>query len=589
MSGTPATVLWGYTKGSRGRLGSLMLLELLSNAAVLIQPLVASWVLDSLEADEELVTPVVLLAVVGVLGLVLATISHYLLGRLGEGMVLDVRRGLVRGLLHARVGDVTGRPVGDVLARVGSDTTLLRHTLSSALVHGAVAPLVLVAALALMASIDPVLLVVLLVVLVVTSIAEWFALKRMYEAAEHAQDRVAGMLTALQRTLIAFRTVKAFGTEDREERAVAEDARAAYRAGVRQAWLDALVQGISIGALEVMFLVVLGVGATRIVSGELQVSDLVAFLLYVTYLRDPVENGADAATSLSEGLAAVSRVQALHELPAEHEEPAGTLARHEEGGLRLDQLCYSHDREPVLRGVSLTAGRGLTVLVGPSGAGKTTVLGLIERFDDPDHGRILLDGADIRGLPRRELRRRLAYVEQEAPLLGETLREAVLYGAPDTAEQDLDEVLRAVALDEWISTLPEGLDTEIGERGARMSGGQRQRLAVARAVLRRAEVLLLDEATSQLDGRSEAQLLRALLDQARVRTVIAVSHRYSLAAHADHVVLLDQGQVLAVDTHEELLRAHPLYRALTNTSDDEVSWRCARAAAAGGDGKITGQ
>jgi ABC-type multidrug transport system fused ATPase/permease subunit len=211
----------------------------------------------------------------------------------------------------------------------------------------------------------------------------------------------------------------------------------------------------------------------------------------------------------------------------------------------------------------------VTVLVGPSGAGKTTLLSLLERFAEPDRGRILLDGVDVRELDLSELRRRISYVQQEAPLLGATIREAATYGADGVDEHRLGRVLAAVGLADWIATLPDGLATEVGERGLQISGGQRQRLAVARALARDSEVLLLDEATSQLDPINERHLVRSLTRESRDRVIIAVTHRMPLVHEADQVVMLRAGLVHARGRHDELL-GDPDYRELAASATTAV-------------------
>ncbi|MGH7867543.1 MAG: ABC transporter ATP-binding protein, partial [Candidatus Dormibacteraceae bacterium] len=304
-----------------------------------------------------------------------------------------------------------------------------------------------------------------------------------------------------------------------------------------------------------------------------------AFLLYVTFLDGPIETLSDAFIEFAEGLAAVRRIEVLRTLPIEAEAMpirVSTIERadwHKESvpEVRFDGVWFGYHDEPVLRDVSFVASRCLTVLVGTSGAGKTTLLSLIERFVDVDKGRVLLDGVDVRELDRDQLRRRLAYVQQEAPLLGDTVHEAMLYGVPNSDSVDIEGALRAVALDSWMSTLPKGLDTPVGERGVAISGGQRQRLAVARALLRNADVLLLDEATSQLDAVSEHTLLESVAREALSGVVLAVTHRLSVAAEADQVVLLDQGGVRATGKHVELLESDAVYRELASSVPVAIS------------------
>ncbi|MFD0485867.1 ATP-binding cassette domain-containing protein [Saccharopolyspora spinosporotrichia] len=229
--------------------------------------------------------------------------------------------------------------------------------------------------------------------------------------------------------------------------------------------------------------------------------------------------------------------------------------------MRFDQVWFGYGDQPVLRDVSIEAVPGLTVLVGSSGAGKTTLLSLAERFVEPERGAVLLDGADVRDLPLAELRGRVAYVQQEAPLLGATIGEAATYGVDDVDEERLRRILESVGLRTWIEGLPLGLDTEVGERGVQISGGQRQRLAVARALARDSEVLLLDEATSQLDPLNEQNLVRSLTRDFRDRVVIAVTHRMPMAYQADQVIMLRHGSVHARGTHDDLL-SDPHYRQL---------------------------
>ncbi|GHE27260.1 ABC transporter ATP-binding protein [Streptosporangium violaceochromogenes] len=586
-------VLWSYTHGMRGTLAGLLLLELASNGAALAQPLVVRAVVDGLEAGKDLVGPVVLLAVIALAGLVLTWLSTYLLERFGQRIVLRVRHRLVRRILGAPVSVVEGRPVGDFLSRVGSDTTVLRHTVTGMLVHGAAAPLTITAAVLMMAGIDPVLLAIVVTMFGLSAVVAVWVLDRVGRASEEAQGHLGGLTSVLQRALVAFRTIKASGTEEHEWGLARQAAHLSYRAAVRAGRSEATVEVVAVTGIELSFIVVLLVGTARTAAGALTLSDLIAFLLYVVYLRGPVETLAMVGSSFAEGLAAVRRVREVEILPSEVDSrpaavaspsPPGALSgqstrstrstrsgredgdgpegRRGNAVLRLEDVWFGYDGRPILRGVTVDVHRGLTVLAGPSGAGKTTVLSLLERFADVERGRILLHGADLRGLDRGDLRRRLGYVQQDAPVLGGTIGESVLYGVPDATRADVAGALRTVGLWSWVGALPSGVDTPVGERGVAISGGQRQRLAVARALLRDPEVLLLDEATSQLDARSERILLRAIVEQAAHRVVLAVTHRMAIASLADQVVLLDDGRVRALGGHDALLSSDALYQEL---------------------------
>jgi ABC-type multidrug transport system fused ATPase/permease subunit len=310
-----------------------------------------------------------------------------------------------------------------------------------------------------------------------------------------------------------------------------------------------------------------------VASGQTSVSTLVAFLLYLFSLAPRVHQLVDTVGQFQAGASAALRLREVERMPAERMDPAPAPVpagpdRPGPASVVFDRVGFSYRAglPPVHRGVSFTVpARGMTALVGPSGAGKTTVFSLIERFHEPDAGRVLLDGRDVRDWPLAELRAAIGYVEQDCPVLAGTLRDNLLFGVPAAAGRQVDDVLRRTRLEALVSRLPQGLDTPVGHRGDRLSGGERQRVAIARALLRTPRLLLLDEATSQLDAANEAALRETVADAARSTTVLVVAHRLSTVTAADRIVVMEEGRVRAVGTHAELLDADALYRDLAAT------------------------
>ncbi|MGW7550275.1 ABC transporter ATP-binding protein [Streptomyces rimosus] len=561
-------VLVSLLRPFRWVLVGVFLLQLAAHGTALIQPLVASSVVEGVRENGGLWGPVTALAVIAVVGMALNYVGVYVHGRVGQRFVLRVRNDLARRIFGARVPEVEGASTGDVLSRVGADTTLLQQTIIRSTIELLIVPFTIVITEVLMLLIDPLLAVLVIVMLTVATVVESWAFQRVTVQSEHAQNYLGAMTGVLQRVLLAFRTVKASRTEKAEAAAFGKEAEGSYRAGVKAARTEAVAETAALGSVEVTFLLVLGIGAIRVSSGALSMGDLVAILLYVVYIQEPIGSLVASAGRLSEGLAAARRVDELLQLPPEATAPhAATPADGRPApGLRLDGVTFGYPNREVLRGVTIDAPVGITVLVGPSGTGKTTVLSLIERFVEPSGGRVLLNGTDIRELDLAELRGRVSYVQQEAPLLGATVRDAASYGVDDVDPVRLEKILDSVGLMEWVRSLPDGLDTEVGERGVHISGGQRQRLAVVRALLRDSEVLLLDEATSQLDPHNERTLLDSLAVHAKDKIVIAVTHRMPIALQATQVIMMEDGRVHAAGHHTALLETEDKYRALIAAS-----------------------
>ncbi|CAM3476793.1 ABC transporter ATP-binding protein [Kibdelosporangium persicum] len=570
--GTPRTgtigcvrTLLGYAKDHWIALSVGLVIALASAAANLAQPLATKSVVDALADGSSLSGPVVTLAVLVVVGSLLAALYTFLLDRTAEKVVFSVRRQLIGRLLRLRIPELDKSAPGDLTARVTSDSTLLQSATTQALISIVKGVAGGVGAVIVMFTLDARLSGLTLGSLAVVGVVMGVLLPKIRRVITRAQEAVGAVGAGLDRALGAARTVKASGAEAREEAAVTDAAREAMRAGFAGAKYSALVGGIMNLAFSVPFLLVLGAGGLWAATGSLELSTLIAFLLTVFYMTEPLGELVQGTTTLQQGLGAVKRIHEVEELAIETDvdqpvEAVGDGAP----GIAVHNVKFQYaGRSAALDGVSFEApAGGRTALVGPSGAGKTTLFALLQRFYEPASGLITVDGVDIAKMTRAEVRRRIGYVEQDAPALAGTIESNLRYAAPDATDEELTEVLRATRLDDLVERLPDGLDTMVGTRGLALSGGERQRLAIARALLRRPQVLLMDEATSQLDARNEVAL-REAIDQAAERcTVLLIAHRLSTVVSADRIVVLERGRVAATGTHDELLSASPLYREL---------------------------
>lgn len=568
-----------YLLEHRGVLSIVVVLSLFGAATSLGQPLLVGQVITRVQEGLDLGPLVWALVGLVVASGLLSGFAHYLLQRTGEGIVLSSRRRLVARLLRLPIREFDARRTGDLVSRVGSDSTLLRAVLTQGLVDSIAGSLVFVGAIIAMAIIDWVLL---LIIVVVVAVALGLALtlgRGIRTASRQAQEKVGDLAASVERAISAVRTIRAAGATDREIAVVDRHATEAYRLGLRVAHVSALVVPVAGIAMQVAFLAVLGVGGYRVASGAIDIAQLVSFILFLFMMVMPLGNFIGAITSVNSALGALGRIQEIIDLPIEGDgdgSAGGLGAGVAEEAISFEDVMFSYaegsvpdgptsperDRT-VLRGVSFTVPRGKrTALVGPSGAGKSTILALIERFYDPEAGVVRLGGVDITAIDRDALRAQIGYVEQDAPVLAGTIRENLVLGRPDADDADCFRVLEAVNLTDVLERTPLGLHAPVGENGVMLSGGERQRLAIGRALLAAPPILLLDESTSSLDGLNEQRLRLAIDAVAENRTLLVIAHRLSTVVDSDQIVVLHKGEVVGVGTHSELVESTPLYRDL---------------------------
>ncbi|MGW2958556.1 ABC transporter ATP-binding protein [Streptomyces sp. NPDC001220] len=563
-------LLLSYVRPHRWALLAGAVLSLLTGATGLLLPLVARGLIEDLSHDRSISGKLLAMAGLVVTNTVVGALGSYVLRRTAESVVLGARRTLSSYLLRLRITAVDRTEPGDLMARITSDTTLLREVTTDSLVALGTGGLTLVATVVMMGVVDPVLLGVTVAVIAGAGMVLGTIVPRINRASRRAQDAVGVMGASLERVLGALRTVKASGAEHREERALHEAAEESWRQSVRAAKWAAAAGNTAGLAMQLAFITVLAVGGARVATGAIGIGTLVAFLLYVFYLMSPIQQVVGAVTQYQTGAGALARIQEALSLPAEPPSEPAELpsAGAEPAAVTFTDVRfrYADDLPYVHHGVGFAIpARGMTAFVGPSGAGKTTVFSLIERFYEPESGTITLDGRPLPDWELPLLRSAIGYVEQDAPVLSGSLKDNLLLGNPEAGEDAVTRVLRTTRLDGLVARLPQGLETLVGHRGTRLSGGERQRVAIARALLRRPRLLLLDEATSQLDAVNEAALRDTVADVARSTTVLVVAHRLSTVTMADRIVVMDTGRVRAVGTHRELVAADPLYAELAAT------------------------
>ncbi|MGA5894516.1 ABC transporter ATP-binding protein [Streptomyces venetus] len=556
-----------------------VLLGLLGVGASLAQPWAIGNLIEAAGGGASMTGPVAQLVGLFCAGALFSSLQAYVIGRAGENIVFDVRQILVGRLLRADLTAFGKESQGDIFTRTVTDTSLARIALAQSLAQLIVSGATVIGGVVLMFLIDLWLMVITMSCLGAASVISVTLARKLRKAALQNRDDTGAFAGGIQRVLSALPTVKASRAESREAARIGELAARTRRSGIRVNSYNALLMPSMNVGTQGALAVVVGVGMSRVARGEMDMAGLTTFIMYLFQLVSPLVMLFMGVGQLVQGRAAIQRVDELARLPQEGDAPAaaagpapyGQLAPHWPA-VEFHDVRFAYrrgkqaERTQVLNGVSFSVPtRGLTAVVGPSGAGKTTMFQLIERFYPVDGGVVRLGGQNVQALPLDTVRGLVGYVQQDSTALRGTIRENLTYANPHAGDDAVREAVEMAGLTSVIAQLPHGLDTELGDQGSGLSGGQRQRLCIARTLLQQPAVMLLDEATSNLDSDSERDFREVLRRVSRRCAVIAIAHRISTVVDADQIVVMEGGRVRATGVHHDLMERDELYRRLAGS------------------------
>lgn len=536
---------------------------LAETVASLIVPLFTRDLIDLLAEGGIVWNYILFLAGAFIIQTVAGGFAYYLMTYVGESVVANIRKNLWDHILEIPIPYFDQHETGAIMSRITQDTNIVKMLVTNHLVTFISGLVAIAGSVILLIIIDwKITLFIFLSIPIAMAIIMPLG-KVMYRISLRTQDELAKFSGHLGRVLNDIRLVKSHNAQNLEKVTGNSEIVRLKSFGLKEAKVNAIISPIMTTIMMSILVIIIGYGGARVAAGDLTPGSLVAMIIYMFNIVLPFSQLASFFTTLQKALGATERI---NQILNHQKERSGTLTSIDlSKPLQFQNVYFSYDRKtPVLKNVSFTIEPGKTyALVGPSGGGKTTIFSLIERFYLPQEGKITLGDRDIQDFDLTIWRAQFGYVSQEVPIISGTIKENICYGFKERIDDELiREAARQANALEFIEKLPDGFETEVGERGIKLSGGQRQRITIARAILRNPKVLLLDEATSNLDSESELLIQEAIKNVMKGRTTLIIAHRLSTVVDADEIFVIEKGELTGRGTHEELIKSHVLYQKL---------------------------
>ncbi|MCR6109720.1 ABC transporter ATP-binding protein [Bacillus sp. A301a_S52] len=539
-------------------------LVILQAGLSLIIPFLTMGFIDDMNQSGLNLQTIIIMASILIGQLIMSSFALYTMNYIGQKTVLYLREQTWDKILHLPISFFDQNHSGNLMSRMTNDTLILKDFITEQLIPFLSGVISIFGSIILLLIIDWKMTVLMMIIIPLVMMIMVPLGKSMYKISSSLQDETASFQGELGRVLSDIRLVKSSLAENQEKETGLRGMQQLFRYGMKESKILAIVQPLSMSLILIVLVTVFGYGSLRVATGTLSAGAMVAIIFYLFQISVPISQLTTFFTQFQKALGASERIDDIHSTKSEINSLEPIHIKEKENTLAFHGVSFGYlEEKNILNSVNFKANIGqMTAIVGPSGAGKTTLFSLLERFYTPNKGMITYKGRSIHTIPLVEWRSKLAYVSQEAPIMSGTIHSNLTYGLEKYSEERIIEAVTNANLKDFIESLPNNYNTAVGERGIKLSGGQRQRLAIARAMIRDPEILILDEATAHLDSTSESLVQEALERLMKKRTTLVIAHRLSTVKDADQLIIIENGTVTGAGIHNKLLDNHPLYREL---------------------------